>query len=153
MKFRSSYNGTGDSQALKQWPQLPSILLLRENTQQHEFCTWIAASLLGRISPQQFKRFSLWLWQIHREFSRGALYWVFSVNLQGMLLLPTTPLVSQPWEVEGCRKEDKLGVVSVSLMQGDRVQQKQREARSRNFRGKKKKFILRVSYDLLGLYT
>lgn len=31
------------------------------------------------------------------------------------------------------------------------MQQKQREARSGHFRGKKKKIILRVSHDLLGL--
>lgn len=36
-------------------------------------------------------------------------------------------------------------------MQGDRVQQKQREARSENFRGRRKKIILRLCYDLLGL--
>lgn len=43
-----------------------------------------------------------------------------------MVLLPTAPLVIQPGENEGYRKEDEFGVVSVSLMQGDSAAEAER---------------------------
>lgn len=152
MKLSSICNGTGDSQALKQWPKLPSSLLLKAYTQQHEFCIELLQAFLGEFFHSTSNVSLCGSGRYTDNFPEVLSLWVFSVNLQGMLFLPTAPLVSQPQENEGCRKEDEFGVVLVSLMQGDRVQQKHREARSGNFRGKKK-IILRVFYDLLGLCT